>query len=83
MVTDTTETISIKFGRRLPHGDYWIENEIDGVDIDLRVTRGPYTLQNEGPYWLFLENRTMYDHTMLKDTLIGKIEEATFKTSSR
>jgi hypothetical protein len=63
--------------------DYWIENEIDGVDIDLRVTRRPYTLRNEGPYWLFLENRTMYDHTMLKDTLIGKIEEATFKTSSR
>jgi hypothetical protein len=75
--------VEVYFGSILPNGDYWIENETDGVDTDLRVTRGPYTLRNEGPFWLFLENRTIYDHTLPKDTLIGNIEEAILKNSSK
>jgi hypothetical protein len=75
--------VEVYFGSKLSNGDYWIENELDGVDSDLRVTRGPYTLRNEGPYWLFLENRTIYDHTVPKDTLIGNIEATTVKNSSK
>jgi hypothetical protein len=60
-------------------GSYWIENEVDGVDSELRVTRGPYGLKSiKDPKMLFLENKTNETKTLKIGDVIGAIEKADF-----